>query len=158
MKRYTITCHYDMVITFQVIADNEGTAIQTAREQADRMILNSDAECIGNDQKCKKIEALPPDELRQMERQAVTEHVRKYIGWIGTDPQLKEDLAGIAYRGNMINWPHGALMTPADHPRREWLQNLFGQLADGEHPRQELYNRYARMVARKQFCLRYKSA
>ena len=156
MKRYTINCHYDMVISVDVIADNEQQAIEQAREQADRMNLNSCAECVGHSECVTDTEELTAGELRRMEREAVSEHVHNYIDWLATDNDLKEDLAGIAYRGDMINWPHGALCVPDGHPYAEWLENLFNTLAEGEHGCQELYDRYARMYARRTFETTYK--
>ena len=156
MKRYTINCHYDMVISVDVIADNEQQAIERAREQADRMSLNSCAECVGHSESVTDTEALTAGELRRLEREAVSEHVHNYIDWLATANDLKEDLAGIAYRDDMINWPHGALSVPEGHPYAEWLENLFNTLAEGEHEHQELYDRYARMYARRQFENTYK--
>ena len=67
MKRYTINCHYDMVISVDVIADNEQQAIEKAREQADRMNLNSCAECVGHSESVTDTEELTAEELQRME-------------------------------------------------------------------------------------------
>ena len=79
MKRYTINCHYDMVISVDVIADNEQQAIEKAREQADGMSLNSCAECVGHSESVTDTEELTAGELRRLEREAVTEFVSEYV-------------------------------------------------------------------------------
>lgn len=155
MKRYNINCHYDMVINVDVIADNEEQALQMAYDRAAGMSMQA-AECVGHEECVCRSEELTAEELRRMEREAVQEHVRSYIDWLATDPQLKEDLADIAYRGAMINWAHGVLCIPDGHPREEWLTRLFDSLAEGEHPRQELYDRYAKMYASMRFKRTYK--
>ena len=170
VKRYTINCHYDMVISVDVIADNEQQAIERAREQADLMSIGG-AECLGHSECVASTEALTAGELRHMERNAVTEFVTKYIGWCVNDIDSASDndsrkaykakLARIAYDNDphttgRVNWSVACGNIPAGHPRAAWLHNLYSGLADGTHERTELYNRYARMVARHEFELRYK--
>ena len=47
MKRYTINCHYDMVISVDVIADNEQQALRLAYDKAAGMSIDG-AECVGH--------------------------------------------------------------------------------------------------------------
>lgn len=167
MQRYTINCHYDMVISVDVIADNEQQAIEKAREQADRMSLNSCAECVGHSECVTDTEALTAEELRRLEREAVTEFVRRYVGDIIADisyysqereprREFKRKLSRIAYGVRPIHWYCAISRIPAGHVRKVWLTDLYKRLADGTHERTELYNRYARLVARHEFDTHYK--
>lgn len=167
MKRYTINCHYDMVISVDVIADNEQQAIEKAREQADGMNLNSCAECVGHSECVTDTEELTAKELRRMEREAVTEFVRRYVGDIIADidyysqerephREFKRKLSRIAYGVRPIHWYCAISRIPAGHVLKVWLTDLYKRLADGTHERTELYNRYARLVAHHEFESRYK--
>jgi hypothetical protein len=168
VKRYTINCHYDMVISVDVVADNEQQAIEKAREQADRMSLNSCAECVGHSECVTDTEALTAEELRRLEREAVTEFVRRYVGDIIADisyysqereprREFKRKLSRIAYGVRPIHWYCAISRIPAGHVRKVWLTDLYKRLADGTHERTELYNRYARLVARHEFDTHYKN-
>ena len=167
MKKYIFDIHYDMVINVEVMADNEQEAAQIAKEQAARLPMEA-AECVDQDA-CltEDPQELTAQELRRMEHEAVTEFVQKYIGYCVTDINEAEDsdsrkafaakLSGLAYGLTTINWLAGVDGIPSDHPRREWLRELFRNLSEGNHPEQALYDRYARMYARQKFDLRYKN-
>ena len=113
-------------------------------------------------------EALTAEELRRMEREAVTEFVRRYVGDIIADisyysqereprREFKRKLSRIAYGVRPIHWYCGINRIPAGHVLTEWLTDLYKRLADGTHERTELYNRYARLVARHEFDTHYKN-
>lgn len=170
MQRYTINCHYDMVISVDVIADNEQQAIELAKFKAEDIDLKG-AECYDQSQCVADVEELTAQELRRLEREAVTEFVRKYIGWCvddidgATDRKAKRafkaKLARIAYDNDpkitgRVNWNCAQGNVPTGHPNAAWLCELFSQLEYEEHPRTALYNRYARLVARHEFERRYK--
>lgn len=170
MKRYTINCHYDMVISVDVIADNEQQAIEQAKFKAENIDLNK-AECYDQSQCVTDTEELTAEELRRLEHEAVTEFVRKYIGWCMDDIDCATDrkakrvfkakLARIAYDNDpkitgRVNWNYAQGNVPTGHPNAAWLRELFSQLEYEEHPRTALYNRYARLVARHEFDKHYK--
>ena len=170
MKRYTINCLYDLIISVDVIADNEQQAIEQAREQARKQAdgMNHNNATIAR--VCETVadeEALTAGELRRMEREAVTEFVRRYVGDIIADidyysqvreprREFKRKLSRIAYGVRPIHWYCGISRIPAGHVLTEWLTDLYKRLADGTHDRTELYNRYARMMARHEFDTHYK--
>ena len=172
MKRYTINCHYDMVISVDVIADNEQQAIEQAKFKAENISLN-EAECYDQSQCVADTEELTAEELRRMEHEAVTEFVRRYIGDIIADidyysqvkdqrREFKRKLSRIAYDNDpkisgRVNWNYAQGNVPTGHPNAAWLRELFSQLEYEEHPRTALYNRYARLVARHEFESRYKN-
>lgn len=171
MKRYTINCHYDMVISVDVIADNEQQAIEQAKFKAENIDLKN-AECYDQSQCVTDTEELTAEELRRLEHEAVTEFVRKYIGWCmddiysATDRKAKRafktKLARIAYDNDpkisgRVNWNYAQGNVPTGHPYAAWLRELFSQLEYEEHPRTALYNRYARLVARHEFDTHYKN-
>ena len=58
-----------MVISVDVIAESEEQAIEKAREQTDRMSLNSCAECVGHSECVTDTEDVTADELRTMEHE-----------------------------------------------------------------------------------------
>ena len=172
MKRYTINCHYDMVISVDVIADNEQQAIEQAKFKAENISLN-EAECYDQSQCVTDTEELTAEELRRLEHEAVTEFVRRYIGDIIADidyysqvkdqrREFKRKLSRIAYDNDpkisgRVNWDYARGNVPTGHPNAAWLRELFSQLEYEEHPRTALYNRYARLVARHEFESRYKN-
>ena len=174
MKRYTINCYYDMVFSVDVIADNEQQAIEQAREQARKQADGMNHNNATISRVCETVadtDELTAEELRRMEREAVTEFVRKYIGWCVDDIDCATDrkakrvfkakLARIAYDNDpkitgRVNWNFAQGNVPTGHPNTAWLCELFSQLEYEEHPRTALYNRYARMVARHEFDTHYK--
>ena len=112
-------------------------------------------------------EELTAGELRRMEREAVTEFVRRYVGDIIADidyysqereprREFKRKLSRIAYGVRPIHWYCAISRIPAGHVLKVWLTDLYKRLADGTHERTELYNRYARMYARHEFDTHYK--
>ena len=171
MQRYTINCHYDMVLSVDVIAESEEQALRLAYDKAAGMSIDG-AECVGHSECVTDTEALTAEELRRMEREAVQEFVRKYIGWCmddiygATDRKAKRafkaKLARIAYDNDpkitgRVNWNYAQGNVPKGHPNAAWLCELFSQLEYEEHPRTALYNRYARMYARHEFDTHYKN-
>ena len=161
-----------MVISVDVIADNEQQAIEQAKFKAENISLN-EAECYDQSQCVTDTEELTAEELRHMEHEAVTEFVRRYIGDIIADidyySQVKEQrrefkrkLSRIAYDNDpkisgRVNWNYAQGNVPAGHPNAAWLCELFSQLEYEEHPRTALYNRYARLVARHEFDTHYRN-
>ena len=160
-----------MVISVDVIADNEQQAIEQAKFKAENIDLK-EAECYDQSQCVTDTEELTAEELRRMEHEAVTEFVRRYIGDIIADidyysqvkdqrREFKRKLSRIAYDNDpkisgRVNWNYAQGNVPAGHPNAAWLCELFSQLEYEEHPRTALYNRYARLVARHEFESRYK--
>jgi len=140
MKRYTINCHYDMVISVDVIADNEQQAIEKAREQADGMSLNSCAECVGHSESVTDREELTAEELRRLEREAVTEFVSEYV-----EQQTPTEVKDIAdgYGVNWLEW--------AGEYEEEWKNNLFGSISKATHRDTAIFERYAQMYARSRW-------
>lgn len=140
MKRYTINCHYDMVISVDVIADNEQQAIEKAREQADGMSLNSCAECVGHSESVTGSEALTAEELRRLEREAVTEFVSEYV-----EQQTPTEVKDIAdgYGVNWLEW--------VGEYEEEWKNNLFGSISKATHRDTAIFERYAQMYARRRW-------
>lgn len=167
MKKYIFDIHYDMVIRdIEIVAENDQEAAQLAKDKAARLPLES-MECVGQDACISEREELTAEELRSKEREAVTDFVRKYIGWCCDDISTAKDkdtrrafkrkLGRIAYDGRPIAWTYAIGNVPTDHPLREWLKALYTSLADKSNPRTALYNRYARLVARHEFERRYKN-
>ena len=156
MKRYEINCHYDMVVTVEVFAENEEQAKEFARERADRMDLQHDGECMGYQACVTDCEDVADKVLRTKEREAVREAVEYEIKYMSEKDWLKQDLANIAYRGDVINWALCATSVPKGTEWTRWLQQMFREIARGERKDTELYNRYARMYARQRFELSYK--
>ena len=81
MKRYEINCHYDMVVTVEVFAENEEQAKEFARERADRMDLQHDGECMGYQACVTDCEDVADKvaRLRELEHGLVTRLVTKAI-------------------------------------------------------------------------------
>lgn len=156
MKRYTINCHYDMVISVDVIAESEEQALELAREQADRKDLQHDAMCVKYEGCLTDVEDLSKEELRRMEREAVQEAVRHDIDYMANDERMKERLADIAFRGVAIHWALCATTTPTGTGWTHWLQQMWREIAREEREDTALYNRYARMYARRKFETTYK--
>lgn len=130
-------------------------------------LLASDLLDIFKEDSDESEEALTAEELRRMEREAVTEFVRRYVGDIIADidyysqereprREFKRKLSRIAYGVRPIHWYCAISRIPAGHVLKVWLTDLYKRLADGTHERTELYNRYARMYARHEFESRYK--
>ena len=156
MKRYEINCHYDMVVAVEVFAENEEQAKELARERADRMDLQHQGECIGYRACVTDTEDVTDKVLRTKEREAVKEAVEQEIKYMSEKDWLKQDLANIAYRGDVINWALCATSVPKGTEWTRWLQQMFREIARGERKDTELYNRYARLVARQRFERCYK--
>ena len=157
VKRYTINCHYDMVISVDVIAESEQQALELARKQADRKNLQHDAMCVKYEGCITDVEDMSKEELRRMEREAVQEAVRHDIDYMADDERMKERLADIAFRGAAIHWALFATTTPTGTGWTHWLQQMWREIAREEREGTALYNRYARMYARHEFDTRYKN-
>lgn len=140
MKRYTINCHYDMVISVDVIADNEQQAIEKAREQADRMNLNSCAECVGHSECVTGAEELTTKELRRMENEKVQEFVAEYV-----EQQTPTEVHDIA-EGYGVNW-----LEWTGDDETAFYNDLFRAISSCEHPRTAIFERYAQMYARQRW-------
>lgn len=139
MKRYTINCHYDMVIRVDVIADNEQQALQLAYDKATGMSIDG-AECVGHSECVTDTEELTAKELRRMEREAVSEFVSEYV-----EQQTPTEVKDIAdgYGVNWLEW--------VGEYEEEWKNNLFGSISSCEHPDTAIFERYARMYARSRW-------
>lgn len=71
-KYYAVNCHYDMVITVDVIAESEDEAIELAKQNADFASIDKWAECYGSSE-CIADEQELTDELQKQaeEQQAM---------------------------------------------------------------------------------------
>ena len=151
MKRYTINCHYDMVISVDVIADNEQQAIELAKFKAEDIDLKK-AECYDQSQCVADVEALTAEELRRMENEAVMKMVKQWFASYSdpTDKDEKRTLFNVAFGKDVPYWPAGISQ---DTP--QWERNLLHSLRDGTHPRMAVFERYVRLYGLRLITIRY---
>ena len=141
-----------MVISVDVIADNEQQAIEKAREQADRMSLNSCAECVGHSECVTDTEELTAEELRRLENEAVMKMVKQWFASYSdpTDKDEKRALFAVAFGKDVPYWLAGISQ---DTP--QWERNLLHSIQDGTHPRMAVFERYVRLYGMRVITLRY---
>ena len=159
MEKYFIDCHFDMVIPVEVIADNEAIALRMAYDQAadtDIMV----AECVGHSECITDSETVTAEDLRRMEREAVTNFVHEYIDQTAArvkrsrehgipkigDIYLKE-LEKVASGYPFVFWGTPFCYIRKDDPMRGWLKELFNNMDFNKN--RHLYERYLCMYAKK---------
>lgn len=168
MKKYSVNCHYDMVIYVDVIADSEEEALRLAYDKAADMPLD-DAECVGHSECVTDVNDADQATIIAREHELVKEAVRKYVGWCTRDiieanmgkmdnpKAFKAKLARLAYDNDpclrgLMPW---SIMTGCffdeDHTCQKSMAAFFNDLEYRTNPRTELYNRYARLYARHEF-------
>jgi hypothetical protein len=129
-----------MVISVDVIADNEQQAIEKAREQADGMNLNSCAECVGHSECVTDTEALTAGELRRMENEKVQEFVSEYV-----EQQTPTEVHDIA-EGYGVNW-----LEWTGDDETAFYNDLFHSISSCKHLRTAIFERYAKIYARRRW-------
>ena len=163
MKTYDININFDASITmYGIVAETEEAAKKIAYQDASQMNLFC-AAMQRTPTTAEVVQVSEPEEweVKELENEAVTEFVTKYIGWCESDIETAEDkdtrrafrrkMARYAYDGRAFAWTYAVGNVPEDHPRREWLKALYTSLADKTHPRTEFFNRCARLYARMRF-------
>lgn len=146
MKKYIFDIHYDMVIRgIEVMADNEQEAAQLAKDKAARLPMEA-AECVeqtvwpsGNPQE------LSDRELRRMENEKVRAAAKSWFDSYDDlhDNDQAKTLAAVAYGRDTIY-----LTADSNNPEK-WESCLMKSINDGTHPRTAIFERYARMLARR---------
>lgn len=148
MKKYIFDVHYDMVIRgIEVMADSIGEAAQIAKDKAARLPMEA-AECISQEATMTDDpQELSDRELRRMENEKVRAAAKSWFDSYD-DPHDKDEieaLASVAYGRDTIY-----LIADSNNPEK-WERCLMKSINDGTHPRTAIFERYARMYARRRW-------
>lgn len=140
-----------MVISVDVIADNEQQAIELAKFKAEDIDLKG-AECYDQSQCVADVEELTAQELRKMENEAVMKMVKQWFASYSdpTDKDEKRALFSVAFGKDVPYWLAGISQ---DTP--QWERNLLHSIQDGSHPRMAVFERYVRLYGMRVITLRY---
>ena len=138
MKNYYINCHIDMVTRYEIIADSEEQARETAERLSRRDGIRK-AAMGGRKVEVRNGARLTAKDSARRKREAVCEFVRKYMA--AAD---KDELCSIAFRRQAPNW----LEYVGDIETEPWRDSFFRAISDCTEPRTRLYDRYARFAAR----------
>jgi hypothetical protein len=129
------------------MADNEQEAAQLAKDKAARLPMEA-AECVeqtvwpsGNPQE------LSDRELRRMENEKVRAAAKSWFDSYDDphDNDQVKTLAAVAFGRDTIYW-----IADSDNPAK-WESCLMKSINDGTHPRTAIFERYARMLARRRW-------
>lgn len=148
MKKYIFDVHYDMVIRgIEVMADSIGEAAQIAKDKAARLPMES-AKCV--EQKVYssgKPQELSDRELRRMENEKVRAAAKSWFDSYDDphDNDQVKTLAAVAFGRDTIY-----LTADSNNPEK-WESCLMKSINDGTHPRTAIFERYARMLARRRW-------
>lgn len=142
MKTYDIDVHFDASIRMHgIIAESEEQARTIARRMAKEMNLFAAAvEREDAGEKVAESHELTPQEIRREEHEAVSEFVSEYI-----EQQTPTEVKDIA-EGYGVNW-----LEWVGQYDEEWKNNLFGSISEATHPDTAIFERYARMYARRRW-------
>ena len=141
MKKYIFDVHYDMVIRgIEVMADSIGEAAQIAKDKAARLPMEA-AECVEQDaQPTEDPQELSEREIKRMENEKVQEFVGEYV-----EQQTPTEVHDIA-EGYGVNW-----LEWTGDDETAFYNGLFSAISSCEHPRTAIFERYARMYARRRW-------
>lgn len=136
-----------MVINVEVVADSIGEAAHIAKDKAARLPMES-AKCV--EQKVYssgKPQELSDRELRRMENEKVRAAAKSWFDSYDDphDNDQVKTLAAVAYGRDTIY-----LTADSNNPEK-WESCLMKSINDGTHPRTAIFERYARMLARRRF-------
>lgn len=154
MKKYSVNCHYDMVVTVEVTAASESDALRQAYDLAAEMPLDN-AECMNHHECVTDVQEICSEEKKRLMHKTIIDYVHEYVDEIVKDESRKAELADIVYNRHRLSILPWADRLGNEVP--EWQRKIFFEAYDWYGDFGMLCNRYARLYAYTEFKHIYKN-
>lgn len=139
MKKYEVKVTYTVYDYYTVYAESEDEARDMARQEADDDSLNEFKQ-LDAQTDIEAAEELSEREVKRMENEKVQEFVSEYV-----EQQTPTEVHDIA-EGYGVNW-----LEWTGDDETAFYNGLFHAISSCEHPRTAIFERYARMYARRRW-------